>query len=145
MLVEHIVLALLALFAGAAVSAGTFAFILVVGVVPRMLRKENLAKYVITIENVVFLGVMTGAVLSLFSWNAAAEIPIISHLILILYGISAGIFVGCIAVALAEILDTFPILFRRGKIKRGLPWVMVAMAFGKMAGALYYFISGYGN
>ena len=140
MLAEHIVLAFLALCAGAAVSAGTFAFILVIGVVPRMLRRGNLAKRIITIENTVFLGVMAGALLSLLSWECKTPFLFAGHLILALYGISAGIFVGCIAVALAEILDTFPILFRRGKIKRGLPWVMAAMAFGKMAGALYYFM-----
>jgi stage V sporulation protein AB len=52
--------------------------------------------------------------------------------------------VGCIAVALAEILNTFPILFRRMSIKRGLSFMMLAMALGKMAGSLYYFLCGYG-
>ena len=143
MLAEHIALGFLGLFAGIAVSAGTFAFILVIGVIPRMLRKGNLAKYVITVENVVFPGVLAGALLSLFSSTADTPFPAAGHLILALYGISAGVFVGCIAVALAEILDTFPIVFRRAKIKRGLSWVMVAMALGKMTGALYFFICGY--
>ena len=53
--------------------------------------------------------------------------------------IGAGIFVGCIAVALAEILNTFPIIFRRFQIKEGLSWIMLFMAFGKCAGAFWYF------
>ena len=56
----------------------------------------------------------------------------------LLYG-QHGIFVGCIAVALAEILNTFPIIFRRFQIKEGLSWIMLFMAFGKCAGAFWYF------
>ena len=65
--------------------------------------------------------------------------------IIILYGLSTGIFVGCIAVALAEILHTFPIMFRRFKLKQGLKSAVFFMAFGKMAGAIFYFVSGYMN
>ena len=43
---------------GVAVSAGTFAFILVIGVVPRMIRKMNLADKVICFENMIVLGVL---------------------------------------------------------------------------------------
>lgn len=143
MLIRHIILAVVALFSGVAVSAGTFAFILVVGVIPRMLRKGNLAKKVITIENVVVWGVLAGAILSLFSWKPEMTVPAAGHMILSVYGLSAGIFVGCIAVALAEILDTFPIMFHRTHVKRGLSWFMTAMAFGKMLGSLYYFIFGF--
>ena len=60
-------------------------------------------------------------------------------------GLSAGMFVGCIAVALAEILNTFPILFRRAKLKVGLPWVMWTMAVGKTCGAFYYFVRKIGE
>uniref|UniRef100_UPI003FEEB33F stage V sporulation protein AB n=1 Tax=Agathobacter sp. TaxID=2021311 RepID=UPI003FEEB33F len=67
-----------------------------------------------------------------------------AHVMIAIYGLAAGIFVGCIAVALAEILNTFPILFRRLYINRGLSWVMIAMAFGKLAGSMYYFFCGYG-
>lgn len=62
-------------------------------------------------------------------------------LLLCAYGLSAGIFVGSIAVALAEILNTFPIVFRRTGIKTGLFWVMLSMALGKLCGSLYYFIN----
>ena len=57
---------------------------------------------------------------------------------------SAGIFVGCIAVALAEILDTFPIFFRRLHLKDDVGTVMLfVMAIGKMLGSLFYFLTGY--
>ena len=57
----------------------------------------------------------------------------------IAFGLSAGIFTGCLSVALAEILNTFPIMFRRLGIKEGLSWILFFMALGKAAGALYFY------
>lgn len=144
MLTRHIFMAFVSFACGVAVSAGTFAFILVIGVVPRMIRKMNLADKVICFENMIVLGVLTGAVLSIIEWEARLPVAWIGHLLLGIYGFVAGTFVGCIAVALAEILNTFPILFRRLYINRGLSFVMIAMALGKTIGSLYYFFFGYG-
>ena len=144
MLARHIFMAFVSFACGVAVSAGTFAFILVIGVVPRMIRKMNLADKVICFENMIVLGVLTGAVLSIIEWEARLPVAWIGHLLLGIYGFVAGTFVGCIAVALAEILNTFPILFRRLYINRGLSFVMIAMALGKTIGSLYYFFFGYG-
>lgn len=68
---------------------------------------------------------------------------IIGAFILFIYGIGAGIFVGGISVTLAEILDTFPILFHRFKITRGLSFIIFSMALGKMVGGFYYFVRGF--
>ena len=62
---------------------------------------------------------------------------------MVIYGVCTGMFVGCMSVALAEILHTFPVIFRRAKLKNGLSAVVYAMALGKMAGSLYYFFSGF--
>ena len=132
---NHVMLTLLGLFAGVAASAGTFAFIIVVGVIPRMLGKSKRAQGTLLFENAIILGGIIGCILSVF---LNLRIPL-GSLLLCLYGLSAGIFVGCIAVALAEILNTFPITFRRLKLKVGLEWVMLMMALGKMSGAFYYF------
>lgn len=144
MWVRHILLAAMSFACGTAVSAGTFAFLLVIGVVPRILGKTSEAKRIFLAENLIILGVLTGAVFSVFEWEATFPVPWVSHLVFGLFGISAGIFVGCIAVALAEILNTFPITFRRMHIKRGLSWALCAMAAGKLAGSFYYFYYGFG-
>ena len=112
MWIKHLFLGFIGLASGVGVAAGTFAFIIVIGVVPRMIAKCNRA------ENI--------------------SLPV-GHWLLYVYGFCAGIFVGCIAVALAEILNTFPIIFRRFQIKEGLSWIMLFMAFGKCAGAFWYF------
>ena len=83
----------------------------------------------------IVLGGIFGTIMSVFT---DISLPV-GHWLLYVYGFCAGIFVGCIAVALAEILNTFPIIFRRFQIKEGLSWIMLFMALGKCAGAFWYF------
>lgn len=90
-------------------------------------------------ENAIILGGIVGNLYSVF---LQFTLPF-GSVILALFGISAGIFVGCISVALAEILNTFPIMFRRFKIKIGLAWVLYGMALGKAIGSAYYFINSF--
>lgn len=144
MFLKAVLVAFITFACGVAISAGTFAFLLVIGVIPRIIKKSSLADRIFTIENTIILGVLTGAVFSTIDWRVQFPVVWLGHLLLALYGLSAGIFVGCISVALAEILNTFPILFRRLYIKRGLVLVMTAMGLGKMTGAFYYFFFGYG-
>ena len=144
MFLRHIFLAVVAFAWGVAISAGTFAFLLVIGVIPRMIKKCKIGDRIMIVENTIILGVLTGVVFSVIDWNAAFPVNWLAHLLLVMYGLAAGIFVGSIAVALAEILNTFPILFRRLHINRGLQAVMTAMALGKMTGAFFYFFFGYG-
>lgn len=139
MLVKHIFLGIMGLAAGLTVAAGTFAFLIVIGVIPRMIGKCNRAAETMNFENAVIGGGIFGTIFSIFPQLTLPFGP----LLLCVFGFSAGIFVGCIAVALAEILDTFPITFRRMKMKEGLSYVMTAMAVGKCVGSFFYFLEGY--
>ena len=131
---------------GVGVSAGTFAFLLVIQVIPRIIQKAKLEKKVIVIENIIIKGILFGTVLSLFEWKKRWLFAILGRTLLTIFGLSAGIFVGCISVALAEILDTFPIFFRRLRLKEdsGLRLIL-CMAAGKTVGALFFFFFGYGR
>lgn len=139
MWVNHVILALMGLFAGFAVSAGTFAFLIAIGVIPRLIGKSNTARAVFSYETMILLGGVVGNIISTYSDMFMPA----GRILLILFGFCAGIFVGCIAVSLAEIINTFPIVFRRYKLSIGLAWALAFMAFGKMAGALFYFWTGY--
>lgn len=134
MWIKEIFLGFVGLASGTAISAGVFSFIISIGVVPRIIGKSRTAGDVMVYENAVLLGGTFGNLVSLFS----LKLPVGMWIILV-YGLSAGIFTGCLAVALAEILNTFPIMFRRFGIKEGLSWIMLFMALGKMAGALYFY------
>lgn len=128
--------------AGSAVSAGTFAFIIVIGIMPRILRRSKMTN-VLFLENVIIAGVIAGNLLSLWDKKLFTLPYLVGHLIVVVYGVCTGMFVGCMSVALAEILHTFPIIFRRTKLKIGLSAVVYAMAAGKLLGSLFYFVMGY--
>ena len=144
MFLKSIFLIFVGLCSGIGIAAGTFAFLLVIRVIPRMVQKAKLEHKIIYIENVVFRGILFGTILSLFTWKKKWLFALLGRSILTIAGLSAGIFVGCIAVALAEILDTFPIFFRRLHLKDDVGTVMLfVMAIGKMLGSLFYFLTGY--
>lgn len=146
MFLKSLFLVFVGLCSGTGIAAGTFAFLLVIRVIPRMVQKAKIEHKVIYIENVVFRGLLFGTVLSLFSWKKKWLLAILGRSILTIYGLSAGIFVGCLAVALAEILDTFPIFFRRLRISEGCTSMMIfVMAVGKLIGSLFFFLAGYGT
>lgn len=134
MWIKQVFLGFIGLASGSAVSAGVFSFIISIGVVPRIIGKSRTAADIIAYENAVILGGVVGNLLSLFPIQAPLGIWLI-----VVFGLSAGIFTGCLAVALAEILNTFPIMFRRFGIKEGLSWLLFFMALGKAVGALYFY------
>lgn len=145
MFLRFIINIVIGVSAGIGVAAGTFAFFLVIRVIPRMIQKAKVENRIILIENMVILGVLFGTIFSLFSWEKRLLFQILAQALLTIYGFCAGIFSGCIAVALAEILDTFPIFFRRLKIKESNAEALVyVMAVGKILGSLFYFLTGYG-
>ena len=135
MWIRHAFLGLFGFSAGIAIAAGTFAFIIMIGIVPRIAARSNTAKHTFCYENAILLGGLCGDLLSVF---LDVQIPG-GRPLLILYGFCAGIFVGCVAVALAEILKALPIFLRRVRMKEGLPWVVLFMALGKMLGSFFYF------
>jgi stage V sporulation protein AB len=129
---------------GLGVAAGTFAFLFIIRIIPRMIQKAGLEHKIIYVENMVFRGVLFGTILTLFSWKKKWLFEILGKTLLTIFGMSAGIFVGCLAVALAEILDTFPIFFHRLNLKDEFgETLLFVMAIGKMLGSLFFFFAGY--
>jgi stage V sporulation protein AB len=117
------------------ISGAVFAFITVVGVVPRLAQKSNTTRYIKVYEAAITVGGLTGAVIGLFMPNwpwGFWLLPVV--------GIAAGIFYGCLAMSLAEVLNVIPILARRARLQRGLFYIVMAIALGKMLGALLYFL-----
>lgn len=136
MWIRHLLLGVVGVASGGAVAAGTFAFLVMLGVIPRMIGKSKTAPDILLYENAIILGGIIGNIYSVF---LDLNLPL-GHPLLVLYGISAGIFVGCNAMALAEVLKAFPILFRRMKLKEGLAVSIFSMAIGKTLGSIWYFI-----
>ena len=57
-------------------------------------------------------------------------------------GVFAGMFVGCLALAIAEMLNSIPIFARRIGFRHGLGVAITAAALGKLLGSLIYFAKG---
>ena len=136
MWIKEAVLGAVGLASGLAVAAGLFSFIIFVGIIPRIVGKSRTARDVMAYEDAALLGASLGNLISVFGLEVPLGTPLIA-----VYGISAGIFTGCLAVALAEILNAFPILFRRFRIKEGLSWALFFMALGKALGSLYFYFN----
>ena len=144
MLLKSLFLILVGISSGLGVAAGTFAFLFIIRIIPRMIQKAGLEHKIIYVENMIFRGVLFGTILTLFSWKKKWLFEILGKTLLTIFGMSAGIFVGCLAVALAEILDTFPIFFHRLNLKDEFgETLLFVMAIGKMLGSLFFFFAGY--
>lgn len=132
---KEIVLFFIGLISGTAAAAGTFALLTSVGVVPRMAGKSSTAIHVRLYETILVIGGAAGTVVAIFE---DLPIPMGSWLLLV-SGVLAGCFVGCLSAALAEVLQVWPVLFRRMGLKAGLNAGMFCFALGKFVGALYFF------
>lgn len=140
-----ILLWIIGISSGIMVSAGVFTVLFVVGLVPRFAGRTDTARCELFYEECLIFGALLADVLSVFpiKGSLGGSSDILLKILLILIGIFAGIFVGCLSIALAEVLDGIPIFARRVKLKMGVSIAVLAVALGKIAGSLYYFINGF--
>ena len=115
-IVEELVLALVGLSAGAAVAGGLFSFIVELGVIADFADRTHTGDKLLFYETCVALGGIIGNIVFLFysfAPNAVsfASASFASGAVQVLFGIFAGIFVGCWSMALAEILNVFSDLY----------------------------------
>lgn len=135
-----IFLSILGLSSGLMIAGGIFTTLLVIGLIPHFAERTNSQKHILLYEDMIVLGSLCGNILSLYTLSISIQWQFVTTVIFIVSGLFSGIFVGCLAISIAEMLNTMPIFSSRIHLKR-CPFVMVAMAFGKLAGSLYYFFS----
>lgn len=137
--IKYVALILLGIGGGLVVSGAVFAFIAIIGIVPRLAGKTKTTKYIIFYENAIIFGGIFGVFTILFNYY----IPV-SHIFAAIYALLIGIFYGCLAVSLAEVLDVIPILTRRTMLSKGIKYFIVVLALGKALGSIiYYFVDGF--
>lgn len=141
---------------GVITSAGVFTVLSAVGLVPRFIGKTHSAKEIILYENMIILGTTVGGLFSVLgdevrlgtfaverlgisvgSWET------VTNIVLAAGGVFSGMLVGCLALAIAEMLDSIPIFTRRISFRHGLGIVVLCMAVGKLCGSLFYFYNIY--
>ena len=133
--------------AGYMVSGGVFDVLFVTGLVPRLAGKTATAKYETTYESMIIRGTIVGTIMSVFpelsQWIGNAANSFLKVWIqLSLLGVTGaftGIYVGCLALAVADLFNSLPIMLRRAHIKKRTEYILLAIAMGKIAGAVIYF------
>lgn len=134
----QIFLGILGLCAGITVSSGVVGLLIGLSIVPRYAGITRTADKILLYEDFSMLGVFLGNMAMIFNWQLPA-----GQIGLALYGVFAGIFMGSWILALAEMAKVFPVLARRVKLTKGMPWIIVSVAAGKALGALYFFYKGW--
>lgn len=137
---------------GLLASAGVFTVLVAVGLIPRFADKSHTAGKIILYEEMVVLGTVAGGLVSVFERYCHFGERLVSAgvsqtavqnagtVFVTIFGIFAGMFIGCLALAIAEMLDSIPIFSRRAGFRHGLGIAVCAMAAGKLCGSLWYFI-----
>lgn len=131
MYLKNILIIFTGLASGAMVAAGTFAFVITIGVFTRLAHRTRTSAYTHIYEKAVILGASLSNILFIY------EVKIPLYVVgVVLSGFFSGIFVGCLAMALAEILNIVPIMVRRLRLVEGLQYIVLAVASGKCIGSL---------
>lgn len=135
-------------------AAGVFTVFVAVGLVPRFAGKTHTAKSILVYEEMVVFGTMVGGYVSVFSRYSGIGAYLqqtfperlglwlwLGTFAQLVFGLFCGMFVGCLALAIAEMLDSIPIFARRISFRHGLGFAILGVAIGKLCGSLLYFYS----
>ena len=138
MWVKQILMALIGLSAGSIVAGGLFGFVVSLGIVSDFADRTGTAHRIGLYEDAVAGGGILGNLVLLYDIPLTAISPLMG-----VFGIFSGVFVGCWALALAEVLNVFPIFLRRINVTKGIGFVILGIAVGKVLGASAYFFFGW--
>jgi stage V sporulation protein AB len=139
-------------------AAGVFTVLIAVGLVPRFAGKTHTADRVILYEEMMIAGTIVGCIISVFN-NECVQLaetlrcslsemcgiiqPVLKvtgWTVLFMSGLFSGMFVGCLALAIAEMLDSIPIFMRRVNLRKGIGIVVMSIAAGKFLASVFYFV-----
>ena len=135
MILNKLCMLLIGLGTGVVVSAGVFALITALGIVPRIIERSKTREYIFLYENSIIFGGIIGTLLTFW------PIPIpFGEIGLIIAGGATGMFVGSLVVALAEFINVLPIMNRRMKLTGGIAITLVTLGLGKTVGSILYWI-----
>ena len=124
-ILQETALAIIGFAGGVSVAAGTFALITALGIIPRLASRMGVAEHVYKLESAIVLGGTIGSLLSVYHFPMR-----IGDVGIIIFGLFAGIFVGCLSMALAEAIRVFPILCQRINLNYGIYLLIFMMAAG---------------
>ncbi len=128
----NILLAIIGFSSGVAVASGVFALISILGVIPRLCDRMGYASKSYLMETLIALGGTVGGIITVFHISIPVGIWILA-----VFGLFAGIYIGALAMALAEEIRVIPIVCQRTRLKIGIAILITAVALGKGFGTFY--------
>lgn len=135
MWIRELFLVVLGIASGTGIASALFALIVKLGILTRLAAWTKTTDNMKIYENCILLGASAGNIVTLY------EFPLLAgYVAQLIPGLFFGIYIGCFYMALAESLHAVPVLMRRMNIKKGAGCILLCMALGKAAGALYYFL-----
>ncbi len=139
---------------GLLTAAGVFTVLSAVSLVPRFIGRTHSAKKTWLYESMIIYGTTVGGLFSVFAdlWDVGGfalntlHIPEglwqgFVYVLLAIIGLFSGMLIGCLALAIAEMLDSIPIFTRRISFRHGLGIVVLSMAIAKLVGSFFYFFT----
>jgi len=134
-LIRHSASVIIGFASGLVIAGAVYAFLTIVGVVPRLAQKTRTTMQIKYHETALALGGIFGTLTIIFQFY----VPI-GSIGTVAISFANGIFFGCLAMSLAEVLNVIPIFTRRARLQRGMFFIVLAIAFGKLVGSLMYFL-----
>jgi len=135
-MLKQIFLGVIGLSGGLVVAGGVIALLVGLGVITRFIGLIREARRIWLFEDAIILGSLFGNWLTIFAGSPPLGLPG-----LFLLGVFSGIFVGGWIMALAEIVNIFPVMARRIGLVKGMSIIVIAMALGKTIGSLLQFMN----
>lgn len=118
---------------GSAIALAIAAFIVSVGAVTKMAVITGTEKFTNIYEMTILAGIMAGTIPIIFDFEFH-----INPIWLNIPGLFSGMFIGIVAISLVEIINVFPIMKQRTRLTKGLKYLIIAIALGKMIGSIIY-------
>lgn len=141
MFLKELFLVFMGLSAGGIIAAGIFAFLAIIGVFPRLIGITHTSRHIMLYETVIIIGGVLGNVWDIYEFPLGFG----GNPVLGIYGLSVGIFVGCLVMSLAETLKALPVISRRIHLGVGLQYIILSLGLGKLIGSLIYFTGNFGK
>ncbi|WP_077611234.1 stage V sporulation protein AB [Clostridium sp. Marseille-P2415] len=141
MFLKEVFLCFIGLSAGGIVAAGVFAFLVIIGVFPRLIGKTHTNKHIMLYETLIILGGVLGNLGDIYEFPFGFG----GNVFLGIYGLAVGIFVGCLVMSLAETLKALPVISRRINLGVGLQYIILSLGLGKLIGSLVFFAEKFGQ
>lgn len=148
------ILGVIGFASGFIVAGGVVALMVGLGIITRFIGISHTAGRVMLYEDGILLGTIVGTILTTFQVALpkavtapellGASLPL-GTLALAAGGLFMGVFVGGWIMALAEVINVFPVYCRRLGITKGLSLIIIVMAVGKVLGSLMIFYMRWGK